>query len=473
MQGEPHRRPWSLALRVTLVVSLAVGATFAAGAWLLSRSIEAHFEHLDAEQLQAVAESLTRALNVRPEREEPTALRNRLAQAVAGHHGVFFGIFDAEGGPFYTRAPAALLDATSGAASVPALDPKRLQVWTPGADTYRGAVVDIDGRRVVVAVSINAHEHYLAELRQGLRWGVLAATVLAVLAVCLAVRWGHAPIRRMGSAVRGITSEQLHLRLDPTDVPAELASLVSSFNAMLDRLQASFERLSHFSADIAHELRTPVTNLMTQTQVALAKDRPASAYREVLYTGFDELDRMRRMVGDMLFLAQAENPQRRLQKEEVDLEAEVLGVFDFFEAWSEDAGVALRFEAGTHGSCPVHADRGMLQRALGNLVGNALRHTARGETVVVRAVDEARSMRIEVENPGLAIGAEHLPHLFDRFYRTEPARHRSGEGAGLGLAIVRAIAQAHGGGVGVTSETGRNVFWLHIPVPWAETDLVE
>lgn len=457
------RRPWSLALRITLVVSLTIAAVFSVSAWQVSRSIEGHFEQLDFDELQAVTESLAHALGEAPQHDDPAALQARLSHAVAGHHGVHFGVFDEKGKAIYARAPQTLVDAAGSSTATPTLRRPALQDWAFGSETYRGAVVAVANERVLVAVSTDAHEHYLAALRRGLWQGALVATVLAVLAVSIAVRWGHAPIRRIGATVRGITSEHLHLRLDTTAVPTELDPLVSSFNAMLDALQASFERLSHFSADIAHELRTPVTNLMTQTQVALSRERPASAYREVLYTGLEELDRLRKMIGDMLFLAQAESPRGQLSKGDVDLDAEVGAVFDFFEAWAEDAGVELRFETARSGRTTVPGDRGMLQRALGNLVGNALRHTARTSAVTVRVVNDGGTVRIEVENPGAPIAPEHLPHLFDRFYRIDPARHREGEGTGLGLAIVKAIAEAHGGGVGVVSEGGLNRFWLWIP----------
>ena len=457
-----RRRPWSLALRITMVVSLTMSVVFATSAWLVSRSIEGHFEELDFGELLAVTESLGEALAVKPSGGAP-ALRDRLAQAVAGHHGVYFAVFDAGDRPIYARAPQALLDAARQADPASRLAPERLTVWDLRTDSFRGGVVTVADHRVLVAVSTDAHEHYLARLRQGLWWGALAATTLAVLAVCIAVRWGHAPIRRIGASMRGVTSDNLHRRLEPQSVPTELSTLVTSFNAMLDQLQASFERLSHFSADIAHELRTPVTNLMTQTQVALSKERSPMAYREVLYTGLDELDRMRKMIGDMLFLAQTENPRRRLQMTEVRLDAEVQAVFDYFEALGEESGVGLRLDTPQAGVPAATGDRGMLQRAISNLVGNALRHSARGDTVVVRLMAEDGSVRVEVENPGAAIDPSHLPHLFDRFYRVDPARHREGEGAGLGLAIVKAIAEAHGGSVGVSSADGVNRFWLRLP----------
>lgn len=457
------RRPWSLALRITLVVSLTMSAVFAASAWLVSQSIEGHFEELDFGELQAVTDSLGKALAARRPGDNPQAHRDRLAQAVAGHHGVSFAVFDDSGRSIYARMPEALLNAARSAQPTQRLTPERVEVWSVARDTYRGGLVTLADHRVLVAVSTDAHEHYLSSLRRGLWWGALVATALAVVAVCVAVRWGHAPIRRIGASMRRVTSDHLDLRLEPQSVPIELATLVTSFNAMLDQLQTSFEHLSHFSADIAHELRTPVTNLMTQTQVALSKERSPAAYREVLYTGLDELDRMRKMIGDMLFLAQTESSRRRLQTTEVQLDAEAQAVFDYFEALSEESGVGLRLDAGQGDVPAVTGNRGMLQRAISNLVGNALHHTARGETVVVRLVADGGVVRVEVENPGAAIDPIHLPHLFDRLYRVDPARHREGEGAGLGLAIVKAIAGAHGGTVGVVSAEGVNRFWLRLP----------
>lgn len=195
-------------------------------------------------------------------------------------------------------------------------------------------------------MTTDADEHYPVVLCYQLWRGVLAATMLTVLALCIAVRDGACadPAHEPGT-VRDFTSVHLHPRLDPCTVPPASATLVSAFNAMLDQLQTSFERLARYSADIAHALRTPVTNLMSQTQVALSRERPVAAYREVLPVSLEELDRLRKMIHDMLFLARTGNSRHELGREEAILEAEVLAMFDFFEAWSEEAGVALRFEA--------------------------------------------------------------------------------------------------------------------------------
>ena len=282
-----------------------------------------------------------------------------------------------------------------------------------------------------------------------------------MLAAWLAVRWGHAPLRRISSTIRGVTSDHLHVRLAPGDVPIELEPLAASFNEMRNQLQASFLRLTHFSADIAHELRTPVTNLTTQTQVALSKARDPEAYREVLYSGLEEMERLGKMIGDMLYLAQADNQLSTPEMVDIDLASEVGALFDFFEALAEDQGIKLEVA----GSAPmIRGDRLMIRRALSNLISNAPRYTARGDAIRVQLEDLGQSVRVRVLNRGPTIAPAHLANLFDRFYRADPSRQRKGDGAGLGLAIVRSIVEAHSGKVGVESADGETSFWMTFPV---------
>lgn len=454
------RRPLSLALRITLFVALATTLLFVVFSVQIARSIEQHFTEQDFGELQAVAASLRNALGSTDAANDPQALDSRLARAVAGHHGVYFSVQDGSGAPHYGTAPVDLIQAIQLVPPALALNEQSLLVWRTKDRIYRGAVVTIGGARVLVAMAIDFHVAYLAHLRQVLVWGTLVVCAVSVLAAWLAVKWGHAPMRRISGTVRGITSEQLHVRLVPAEVPVELKHLVASFNLMLDRLQQSFERLSHFSVDIAHELRTPVTNLTTQTQVALSKERPAAAYREVLYESLEELERLGKMIGDMLFLAQADHPLAKPEVAAVDLAQEVQALFDYFEAWADDRGVELCLV----GSAPcVPGDRLMLRRALSNLISNGLRYVPRGQRLHVRLALEHRMVVLSVENPGPDIPAAHLPKLFDRFYRVDPARQRNGEGAGLGLAIVKSIVQAHGGTVIARSGEGITSFTLQLP----------
>ncbi len=259
--------------------------------------------------------------------------------------------------------------------------------------------------------------------------------------------------------MKSLEANRLGARLPQTRVPAEVETLVVAFNAMLARLEDSFQRLSEFSSDIAHELRTPVSNLMVQTQVALSGMRTCNQYREVLYSSLEEYERMAQTIGDMLFLAQADNGLLKPSTGPVDLAAEVRGLFEYFDPWSEERGVTLAL----NGTAAVPGDRLMLRRALSNLLSNAIRHTPAGQGVRVRLESDAEVIRVMVENPGPAIPAEHLPRLFDRFYRVDPARRRQGEGAGLGLAIVKSIVAAHGGTIGVTSTERGTRFVIVLP----------
>jgi two-component system, OmpR family, heavy metal sensor histidine kinase CusS len=456
-----QRRPLSLALRINGLVGATMTVLFVIYTALVSRSMELHFAEQDLGEIKAVAESLARALGSNPSADAQQDLQSRLSRAVAGHHGVYFGVHDASGAPLFSTAPAGLFAVASARPAVESLDQEALRVWAVDDAVYRGALLRIRGEKVLVAVSMASHLRYLAQLRRGLWGGALFASIVAVLAVAMAVRWGHAPLRRISATVRGITSEHLHVRLAPTEVPYELCPLVASFNEMLDKLEASFTRLTHFTSDIAHELRTPVTNLTTQTQVALSKSRDPGAYREVLYSSLEELERMGKMIGDMLYLAQADHQLSRTEVTEVDLGAEARALFDYFEAWAEEAGVELVLE----GHAPaVQGNRPMLRRALSNLISNALRYTPRGKGLMVSLTEVTDAVEVSVENPGKEIAAEHLPKLFDRFFRADPARQHKGEGAGLGLAIVKAIAEAHGGTVGVSSAGGRTCFTLRLPV---------
>ena len=426
-----RRRPLSLALRITLFVGIAMTLLFVAFAFAFERSIREHFVEQDLGELQAVAESLDAALAGAEPTDAVELLRQRLGGVVAGHHGVYFSVRMPATRDWTGTAPLQLLRAADNAAAFATLSERSLSTWSAeNGHAYRGALLQRGSGQALVAIVIDFHLAFLARLRQWLGWSTLAVCLVALAAAWVAVRWGHAPMRRLSSAIGDIGSDQLHRRLDPVDVPYELEPLVVSFNRMLDRLQQSFARLSDFSADIAHELRTPVTNLTTQTQVALArKGRTPETYREVLYGNLEELERLGKMIGDMLFLARAEHPAAALALADVDLGDEVRLLFDYFEALAEERAVRLILT----GAAPaVRGDRLMLRRALGNLISNGLRHMPTGGQLTVRLASGEGLVQIDVENPGPDIAPGHLPRLFDRFYRVDPARSRSGGGGGAG-----------------------------------------
>ena len=256
-----------------------------------------------------------------------------------------------------------------------------------------------------------------------------------------------------------VTAQQLSHRLPVESAPVELAELAQSLNEMLARLEEAFRRLSDFSSDIAHELRTPVSNLMTETQVALSRPRGADDYRGILESNAEEFEHMARMISDMLLLAKAENGLVVPNRETLNLAAEVLALFDYYDAVAEEKGLHLTLE----GDGEVSADRLMLRRALGNLLSNAVRHSAANATLRVNISASPDAVTIRMENTGDTIPQEYWERVFDRFFRVDPSRQQSTEGAGLGLAITKSIIVAHGGMISVASIGAVTTFTIRLP----------
>ncbi|MCB1965399.1 MAG: two-component sensor histidine kinase, partial [Candidatus Accumulibacter sp.] len=206
--------------------------------------------------------------------------------------------------------------------------------------------------------------------------------------------------------------------------------------------------------------RTPISNLMTQTAVALSHTRSPDEYREVLASNLEEYEHIARMVSDMLFLAQAENGVLPRSLEAVNLADEARALIDFYEALAEEKEVRIVLA----GEASVTGDRLMIRRALSNLLSNALRHSGSGSLVEISITAEAGLATLAVTNHGDTIPSDQLSQIFERFHRASPERYRHGEGAGLGLAITRSIVETHGGRIEVTSDAGVTTFTLHLPL---------
>src|SRR5208337_4465406 len=235
---------------------------------------------------------------------------------------------------------------------------------------------------VQIAVDVSQKEALLARFRFWF-WAILLATfALFPLAGYRIARQGIRPVEEMATTARHISSTNLRERIHPEGFPFELASLASTFNQMLDRLEESFDRISRFSADIAHDLRTPVNNIRGEAEVALARARSAGEYRDVIESCLEEAVRLSDLIGDLLFLARAESPLTHLRRERVDVGELLGGVREYYDASAADGGISL---TTTVAGEPVIAelDRTLLQRAVGNLVSNALAHTPSGGAVVL------------------------------------------------------------------------------------------
>lgn len=264
----------------------------------------------------------------------------------------------------------------------------------------------------------------------------------------------------MAQSARRITASRLNERLDPKDVPQELQGLVTSFNNLLGRLEDSFRRLSEFSADLAHDLRTPLTSLLGRSQAALLQKRNADEYRDAIEANVETAQRMSALVSDMLLLARADHAQGALAYERVDLREEVERLIEFFGIACEERGIGL----AAHGRAKAFVDRGLLRRALSNLLSNAVRHSPdRGRVDVVLGREE-HAVTVSVIDRGAGVSAQHASRIFDRFYRADPSRTRISGGTGLGLAITQSIMRMHGGDVSLKSEPGKpTAFTLTFP----------
>jgi len=322
-----------------------------------------------------------------------------------------------------------------------------------GVYLVKSAQVSVgSGYAVKVAMSRSKEEDLLAAYRRILWLAISAALVLAVAAGYLIARREMRPVTRLAAIIADLGAAQLHRRVSDDAWPRELKPLATNFDQLLARLEESFARMSQFSADIAHELRTPLHILQGEAELALTKASSNEAYRACIESAAEEYQRLTRMVDALLFLARAEQPDAQLDRKPLQLEQEVAAVCDFYQAMADEQAVALV----ARGKGEVVADGGLLRRALGNLIANALRHTPSGGQIVVEARQTADgAAEIAVSDSGEGIAADDLPHVFDRFYRADGARSRQGAGTGLGLAIVKFIMQLHGGTVSIQSELHR------------------
>jgi two-component system, OmpR family, heavy metal sensor histidine kinase CusS len=277
--------------------------------------------------------------------------------------------------------------------------------------------------------------------------GIVCSAAIAFWAAKRALR----PLQEMATATERVQASQLSQRLGRGRWPSELIALAAGFDQMLARLEESFDRLSRFSADLAHELRTPIQNLRGGAEVALTRTRTADEYREVIELSIEEYQRLSSMIDSLLFLARSENAETRLNRVKFQIGAEVDKILDFYDAAAREREVELtRFGDGE-----LYADPMLFRRAINNLVSNALRHAPTAGRIRVLVVTELdHEVQIAVQDNGCGIGLEHLPRIFDRFYRVDAARSSSSASTGLGLAIVKSIMELHGGSARAESELG-------------------
>ena len=401
-------------------------------------------------------------LRERPEDEDALREEIELESAARRYQHFYIRLLDEHATPILTTPGMAeqldlaeLIDRTRNHPERPiAMTGRHGNGFLTASATAQVGTLPVHSDTIQIAIDVSQEEELLSRYRLWFWAILLASSILFPVAGYRIARHGIRPVEEIAATARRITSTNLRERIHAQGYPMELASLAGTFNEMLDRLEGSFELISKFSADIAHDLRTPVNNIRGEAEVALARARTVDEYRDVLESSLEEAVRLSELIGDLLFLARAESPLNELRRERVNVGELLITVRDYYEASAADGGISL---VAVESAKPltVELDRALTLRAVSNLVSNAIAHTPPRGMVTLAAFSDGVEVRIQVSDTGTGIPVEALPMVFDRFFRVDPSRSKNSGGTGLGLAIVQSIMTLHGGKAEITSDLGR------------------
>ncbi len=447
----------SISFRIGIIFSLSTICILIMMGFFIHKLVMHHFETQDRTQLEGKIQLIQNLLQQHPKNSPELDLY--LKDALVGHHDLMVQIERPAGQILFSSASSIInTQQLIKSANNPWIK------WKIKNKTYRGMIyntdinknTEIQSVRIIVGIDTSEHLHFLNDFKRQLFYIGLAGTICLMFLGWFATWRGLRPVQKMAKVAEGISAQHLSERLEVEHTPTELKSLAIAFNDMLDRLESALERLSDFSSDLAHEIRTPINNLMTQTQVCLARKRDTSTYQEVLFSNLEELERLARMVSDMLFLAKAEHGLKLQNLQNIDLVKEVTALFDFYDALAAEKNMTLQ----QTGSGNVKGDPAMLRRALSNLLSNAVKYGNKNSTIRIKLQQNLDNTIFSIENEGSELSPEQLSRLFDRFYRTDASRQRTEEGTGLGLAITKSILDMLGATIQAESLNGRIIFTI-------------
>ncbi|WP_321923408.1 heavy metal sensor histidine kinase [Burkholderia sp. BCC1998] len=467
MTGGPA--PYSLLRRLTLAFAAVAALVFALTGAYLYRSLSAELTRRDDIE---IAGKLDQFLQLARASGSTAALRADPAvfhEVLLSHPGVYLGIYDGANRPLVEHTDAAghtlasvIARPQPAGASRAAASP--FTCAPPGigpSRCVRARATLPSGETVQVAVARTAADRQsLLESYRVDIWlaAALGALLVGALGYAVASR-GLRPVESLGRQTSRIEAHNLNARLDARGGPVELRELATSVNRMLDRLERAFVRLSQFSSDLAHDMRTPLANVISASQVTLSRARTTEEYEALIDSNIEECERLQRMIENMLFLARTDNARQHLKTAELDAGNELRRLASYFQALADEAGVRL----DVRGEAPVVADATLFRRAVSNLASNALEHAEAGSTIELAVSTRPGFAVVEVTNRGVAIPPEQIERIFERFYRIDSSRHGAARNAGLGLAIVKSIVELHRGKVEVVSQGGRTTFALYFP----------
>ncbi|CAB3970413.1 two-component system sensor histidine kinase [Burkholderia cenocepacia] len=462
------RRPgaYSLLQRLTLAFAVVAALVFALTGAYLYRSLSAELTRRDDIEISG---KLNQFLQLAHASGSIAALRADPAvfhEVLLSHPGVYLGIYDVQDRALVEHSD----EAGNTLASVIAAPHPASRAGVPftcsppGIGTSRcvyarETLPSGDAIQVALARTATDRQSLLESYRVDI-WLAAAVGALLVGALGYAVASrGLRPVESLGRQTSRIEAHNLNARLDARGGPVELHELATSVNRMLDRLERAFVRLSQFSSDLAHDMRTPLANVISASQVTLSRARTTEEYEALIDSNIEECERLQRMIENMLFLARTDNARQHLKTTALDAGSELRRLASYFQALADEAGVRI----DVHGEAPVVADATLFRRAVSNLTSNALEHAEAASTIELAVSAQGRYAVVEVTNRGAAIPPEQVDKIFERFYRIDSSRHGAARNAGLGLAIVKSIMELHRGKVEVASRDGRTTFALYFP----------
>jgi two-component system heavy metal sensor histidine kinase CusS len=474
------KRRRTLAATLALAFAATTLAVLAVVGGVLYVAFDKQLRTNDDTDIVLIARHLRRLTQELADAQDVRAHAGRLVTQVLGDRALSLQVFDANGNvlvahnalPATGNVPEAMAREGRWPESVKPderITESAVMAWRLSeTDPMRGAVAQVrlgDGEMVSVLVARHMRDRMtlLDRYRIWLLVAGISTGLLAFLMGYLLIRESLKPLREIARRAAQVTSNQLDTRIELIDAPEELDILQHALNAMLGRLDKGFERMSQYTTDLAHDLRTPLSNLRGQTEVALSRARSRDEYEAALASNLEECERLETMIANVLFLARTENPEFLMQTQAFDAADELRRVAAYFEGPADEAGIAIEVSGSAH----VHADADLFRRAIGNLLANAVRYTPRGGTIRLDARTRDDTVEVTVDNDGESIAADLLGRVFDRFYRVDPSRAsdpRSSGSAGLGLAIVRSIMTRHGGSARAESNADGARFILAFPL---------
>ena len=330
---------------------------------------------------------------------------------------------------------------------------KTLFVKTPDYEHYALSSmlsISADHSKYHIQLAYNTLRHgtELKKYRFILACILLISLIICPLIALFIAKKGLAPLVQLTQAIEQIDIRHLSTPIHLPHSPKELKTLSKAFNHLMKRLEETFQQLSQFSADLAHELRTPVHNLITQTEIVLSQERSPEEYQSLMLSSLEECVYLGQLIDRLLFLARAEHPHMGIEMNTIAVAEEVERLCEFFSGSAEEKQILLHWQ----GQATLKADRMLFQRAVSNLISNAIKYTPQGGNIEITIKENASRIMIEVQDSGCGIPQAHLKHIFDRFYRVEFARSKQTGGHGLGLAIVKKIMALHQGFVEIESD---------------------